>query len=66
MNIRQKITINIIKPALRRAGTMIGTYLAASGYGSDVVDPVVSGFVALSFIVVDLVASAINRKGTGK
>jgi hypothetical protein len=52
----------IAKPLLRRAGTALGVYLAASAVPAENIDQIITGLGAAGLVAIDLLSSHLARK----
>jgi hypothetical protein len=52
----------IVKPAIRRSGTVIGTYLLGLGMTQELVAQVVLSLTALATFAADLIMSHLAKK----
>lgn len=50
------------RPLVERVGTMIAAYLIARGVESDQAALLVNSLVAVCFVVLDMLTSAVNRQ----
>lgn len=57
------LVANVVKPALRRIGTMAASALVTYGLTTDQAVQIESAIMVLGLIAVDFILSALNRKG---
>lgn len=51
----------IVRPLVERLGTMLAAYMIARGLDSDLIAQLINALVAVVFVGLDLVTSAVNR-----